>query len=51
LIKGRFEIWIDGKQFSLNAGDSFRLRGQQFRWANPYDEVCDIVWVIAPPIY
>jgi transcriptional regulator with XRE-family HTH domain len=51
LIKGRFDISVDGQKFSLSAGDSFRLRGQQFQWANPYDETCEIVWVISPPIY
>ena len=51
VIRGRFEIWIDDQHFRLVAGDSFRLRGQSFRWANPYDETCDIVWVMAPPIY
>ncbi len=51
LIKGRFEISVDGRHFSLSAGDSFRLRGQSFQWSNPYDEPCEIVWVISPPIY
>lgn len=51
LIKGRFDISVDGQKFTLRAGDSFRLRGQQFQWANPYDEPCEIVWVISPPIY
>lgn len=51
IVKGQFDIWIDGTPFKLRAGDSFRLRGQQFQWANPYDETCEIVWVISPPIY
>ncbi|WP_375254641.1 helix-turn-helix domain-containing protein [Yoonia sp.] len=51
LIRGQFDIWIDGNPFTLSAGDSFRLRGQKFQWANPYDETCEIIWVIAPPIY
>lgn len=51
LIKGRFDISVDGCRFTLAAGDSFRLRGQLFQWANPYDEPCEIVWVISPPIY
>jgi mannose-6-phosphate isomerase-like protein (cupin superfamily) len=51
IIKGRFDISVDGWHFSLGAGDSFRLRGQEFQWANPYDELCEIVWVISPPIY
>lgn len=51
LIKGKFDIWIDDVPFTLNAGDSFRVRGQKFQWANPYDETCEIVWVISPPVY
>lgn len=51
LVKGSFNISIDGKSFILSAGDSFRLRGQEFEWANPYDEPCEIIWIISPPIY
>ena len=51
IIKGRFDISVDGRRFSLGTGDSFRLRGQEFQWSNPYDETCEIVWVISPPIY
>lgn len=51
LVRGRFDISVDGRRFSLSAGDSFRLRGQLFQWANPYDEPCEIVWVISPPVY
>ncbi|WP_296429225.1 XRE family transcriptional regulator [Yoonia sp.] len=51
LTKGRFHISVDGDKFVLAAGDSFRLRGQQFQWANPYDEPCEIIWVISPPVY
>ncbi|MEN8895718.1 MAG: XRE family transcriptional regulator, partial [Yoonia sp.] len=32
-------------------GDSFRIRGQHYRWANPHDEPCVAIWVIAPPVY
>ena len=51
IIKGKFEIALDGKHFKLKAGDSFRLRGQQFQWWNNHDTTCEIVWVISPPIY
>ena len=51
LISGRLYISVDGHQFSLVSGDSFRLRGQLFQWANPHDEPCAIVWVISPPIF
>ncbi len=51
IVRGRFDIWVDDKMFKLNPGDSFRLRGEQFRWANPYEETCDVIWVISPPVY
>ena len=51
VISGKFEITLDGKHFALNAGDSFRLRGQQFQWWNNHDKPCEIVWVISPPVY
>lgn len=51
IIKGKFEIALDGQHFQLAAGDSFRLRGQQFQWWNKHDTPCEIVWVISPPIY
>lgn len=51
IVSGQFEISLDGKRFKLNAGDSFRLRGQQFQWWNNHDTPCEIVWVISPPIY
>jgi transcriptional regulator with XRE-family HTH domain len=51
ITAGRFHLWIDGTMFQLGKGDSFRLRGEPFRWANPYAEICDIIWVISPPVY
>ncbi len=51
IVSGGLDIWIDGKMFKLTPGDSFRLRGEQFRWANPYEEICDAIWVISPPVY
>ena len=51
VVSGRIDLWIDEDRFTLNAGDSFRLRGQPYRWANPYDVACVVIWVIAPPVY
>ena len=51
IVSGKFDIALDGKRFSLETGDSFRLRGEQFQWWNPYDATCEIIWVISPPIY
>ncbi|MEM9436804.1 MAG: helix-turn-helix domain-containing protein [Pseudomonadota bacterium] len=51
ILQGRLDLWIGGGLHKLNTGDSFRIRGEAFRWANPYDETCIAIWVIAPPIY
>ena len=51
LISGRLELWIGEKRFSLGPGDSFRFRGEPYRWRNPGDEPCVAIWVIAPPVY
>ncbi len=51
IVSGQFDIWIGDKSFQLSVGDSFRLRGEPFRWANPYATACEIIWVISPPVY
>ena len=51
IVSGRFNLNVDGKSFSLAAGDSFRLRGEPFTWSNPDDVPCEIIWVISPPVY
>ena len=51
LISGTLDIEIDGRWHVLNPGDSFRLRGEAFRWANSTDHPAVAIWVIAPPVY
>ncbi|APE44834.1 XRE family transcriptional regulator [Sulfitobacter alexandrii] len=51
LVSGRLEIEIEGTTHVLNPGDSFRIRGEAFRWANPFDTPAVAIWVIAPPVY
>ncbi len=51
IVSGRLDMWIAGRTFSLSAGDSFRVRGEPFRWMNPYSAPCIAIWVIAPPVY
>ena len=51
LISGRLDLTISGKKFTIEPGDSFRIRGQPFTWANPYTTPAIAIWVIAPPIY
>ena len=51
VVSGQLDLEIAGKLYSLNAGDSFRIRGEAFRWMNPYSAPCVVIWVIAPPVY
>ena len=49
IASGQLDLWIEDTRFHLTPGDSFRIRGQHYRWANPHDEPCVAIWVIAPP--
>lgn len=51
ILSGRLDIEIGGKTFTLGPGDSFRIRGEPFRWINPYKEAAMAIWVISPPVY
>ena len=51
LISGRLDLEIGARKFTIHPGDSFRIRGEPFRWINPYDEPAVAIWVIAPPVY
>jgi len=51
ILSGQLKLWIGDAEFSLFPGDSFRIKGEQFRWENPADEPCKVIWVIAPPVY
>jgi len=51
LISGKLDLWIGGRHFTIHPGDSFRIRGEPFRWINPYAKPAVVIWVIAPPVY
>lgn len=51
LVSGQLRLWIGDHEFDLAAGDSFRIRSEPFKWANPYTAPAVAVWVVAPPIY
>lgn len=51
ILSGTLEIEIAGTTHILTTGDSFRVRGEPFRWANPAAEPAVAIWVIAPPVY
>lgn len=51
LVSGKLDLQIGDRKFTIQPGDSFRIRGEPHRWANPYDEPAVAIWVIAPPVY
>lgn len=51
IISGGLTLWVGDKRFELGQGDSFRFRGEAFRWENPHDAPCHVIWVISPPVY
>ena len=51
VMSGKLTVWIGGRRFDLNPGDSFRIREEPYRWENPHSEDAVVIWVIAPPVY
>ncbi|TMM52375.1 helix-turn-helix domain-containing protein [Sulfitobacter sabulilitoris] len=51
IVSGTLEIEIAGTAHTLRPGDSFRIRGEPFRWANRTPDPAVAIWVIAPPVY
>lgn len=51
IVSGQLDLEIGSTRFTLGPGDSFRIKGEAFRWLNPYDAPCVVIWVIAPPVY
>jgi transcriptional regulator with XRE-family HTH domain len=51
VVSGELEITINDHTFTVGPGDSFRIRGEPFRWANRGSVACIAIWVIAPPVY
>ena len=45
------DLEIGGARFTVGPGDSFRIRGEAFQYANPYTTAAVAIWVIAPPVY
>ncbi|MEM6848034.1 MAG: XRE family transcriptional regulator [Pseudomonadota bacterium] len=51
MVSGSLQVTIAGEAFTVNAGDSFRLRGEAFTWTNVTSKPAVALWVIAPPVY
>lgn len=51
VVSGALELEIAGEWYRLAAGDSFRARGDTFRWRNSESEPAVVIWVVSPPVY
>ncbi len=51
IVSGRLDLKIDVSWHTLSQGDSFRIRGETYRWKNPYRDPAVVIWVISPPVY
>ena len=51
VIDGSLTLIIEGQEFVLNTGDSFRFAGETVSWINQGTKPAVLIWVIAPPVY
>lgn len=52
VVRGKLELWVDGKVFVLEAGDSFGFPSTlAHRYRNPDSEEAEVIWAITPPSY
>lgn len=52
VLEGKMLLEVDGTEFVLEPGDSFRFESQrQHRFANAADSPCTVLWVCTPPFY
>lgn len=51
VVSGSMILFVSDRSFVVGEGDSFRFRHEPYRWHNPNDDPCVIIWTIAPPVY
>jgi transcriptional regulator with XRE-family HTH domain len=52
VVRGRLELWVDGRTVTLEAGDSFGFKSAlPHRYRNPGADETEVIWAIAPPSY
>jgi transcriptional regulator with XRE-family HTH domain len=52
VLSGTLELWVSGRHFTLNEGDSFSFKSTEVhRCANPGAVATKVLWVITPPHY
>jgi transcriptional regulator with XRE-family HTH domain len=52
VIRGRLELWVNGRSVLLEAGDSFGFQSTlSHRYRNPGLDKTEVIWAITPPSY
>jgi transcriptional regulator with XRE-family HTH domain len=52
VLTGTLDLWVAGKFFRLEEGDSFSFKSTDVhRCANPSNQPTKVVWIITPPHY
>lgn len=51
VVSGAMTLFVGDRRYEIGAGDSFRFHNEPYRWHNPHDDPCVIIWAIAPPVY
>ncbi|WP_226575522.1 helix-turn-helix domain-containing protein [Acuticoccus sediminis] len=52
VLEGRMSLVVDGAEFILDEGDSFRFESHRpHRFSNAGDTLCKVIWVCTPPFY
>jgi transcriptional regulator with XRE-family HTH domain len=52
VLRGRLELWVDGRMVTLEAGDSFGFQSAlPHRYCNPGPDETEVIWAITPPSY
>ena len=52
VIRGRLELWVEGRTVTLEAGDSFGFKSElPHRYRNPGPDETEVIWAITPPSY
>ena len=51
LMSGHLTLWLGDERHDLGPGDTARLRGEPFRWANEGTVPAVAIWIITPAIY
>ena len=52
VLSGTLDLWVSGRHFRLQEGDSFSFKSTDVRrFANPGEVPVRVIWVITPPHY